>query len=170
LERTLAVKNGLDDNYKTELFFPIIKKIEELSNKKYDGNKKEMRIIADHIKASVMILGDEKGIIPSNTGQGYVLRRLIRRAVRYAKILGIEKNFTTDLLEPIIKIYENIYPELKKNKDFINRELEAEENKFRKTIEQGEKTFEKISEDKNISGKPENNKSIKSGILPPDKY
>jgi len=153
LERTLAVKNGLDDNYKTELFFPIIKKIEELSNKKYDGNKKEMRIIADHIKASVMILGDEKGIIPSNTGQGYVLRRLIRRAVRYAKILGIEKNFTTDLLEPIIKIYENIYPELKKNKDFINRELEAEENKFRKTIEQGEKTFEKISEDKNISGK-----------------
>jgi len=153
LERTLAVINGLDDNYKTELFLPIIEKIEKLSGKKYDENKKEMRIIADHIKASVMILGDEKGIIPSNTGQGYVLRRLIRRAVRYAKILGIEKNFTADLSEPIIKIYKDVYPEVKKNEDFINRELEAEENKFRKTLEQGEKLFSKMSESKNISGK-----------------
>ncbi|MBU3968791.1 alanine--tRNA ligase [Patescibacteria group bacterium] len=153
LERTLAVIKELDDNYKTELFLPIVEKIEKLSNKKYNENKKEMRIITDHIKASVMILGDEKAVIPSNTGQGYVLRRLIRRAVRYAKILGIEKNFTADLSEPIIKIYKDIYPEVKKNEDFINRELEAEENKFRKTLEQGEKTFEKMSEDKNISGK-----------------
>lgn len=153
LERTLAIMNGFSDNYKTELFLPIIQKIEKLSDKKYDENKKEMRIVADHIKASVMILGDEKGIIASNTGQGYVLRRLIRRAIRYAKILGIEKNFTDDLSEPIIKIYKDIYPEVKKNEDFIKRELEAEENKFRKTLEQGEKTFEKMSEDKNISGK-----------------
>ncbi|MFA5838479.1 MAG: alanine--tRNA ligase [Candidatus Paceibacterota bacterium] len=153
LERTLAVINRFDDNYKTELFLPIIEKIEKLSGKKYDENKKEMRIIADHIKAGVMILGDERGIIPSNTGHGYVLRRLIRRAVRYAKILGIEKNFTADLFEPIIKIYKDIYPEIKKNQDFINRELEAEENKFRKTLEQGEKLFSKMSESKNISGK-----------------
>ena len=77
-----------------------------------------MRIIADHLKAATFILGDEKGIAPSNTGQGYVLRRLIRRAVRYGKQLGM-KSFTADIVEVVISIYLNIYPELLQNKNFI---------------------------------------------------
>ncbi|MFA6269832.1 MAG: alanine--tRNA ligase [Candidatus Paceibacterota bacterium] len=142
LERTLAVINGLDDNYKTELFWPIIKKVEELSGKKYEENLKAMRIIADHLKASVFILGDEKGIAPSNTGQGYVLRRLIRRAVRYGKQLGI-KNFTKEITKVVIEIYKTVYPELERNQDFIFNNLQQEEEKFEKTLENGLKEFEK---------------------------
>ncbi len=142
LERTLAVVNGLDDNYKTELFWPIIQKVEELSGKKYDDNQKVMRIIADHIKAATFILGDEKGIAPSNTGQGYVLRRLIRRAVRYGKQLGLN-SFTKDVSRVVSTVYGGIYNELIKNKDFIDHNLQTEEEKFEKTLEKGLKEFEK---------------------------
>ncbi|MDD2646704.1 MAG: alanine--tRNA ligase-related protein, partial [Patescibacteria group bacterium] len=82
LERTVAVINGLDDNYKTDLFWPIIKKIEELSGKKYEDNKRMFRIIADHIKAATFIIGHKNSVEPSNLGRGYVARRLIRRAIR----------------------------------------------------------------------------------------
>ncbi|MGV8131047.1 MAG: alanine--tRNA ligase [Candidatus Pacearchaeota archaeon] len=151
LERTLAALNELDDNYLTEIWMPIIKRVENVSKKKYLDHKKEMRIIADHLKASVFIIAD--GIHPSNTGQGYILRRLIRRAIRYGKILGIETNFTKEIIKPIFEIY-NDYKELEDNKDNIIIKLEEEENKFRKTIEKGTKQFEKIaSESKNISGK-----------------
>jgi alanyl-tRNA synthetase len=142
LERTLAVVNGLDDNYKTELFWPIIQKIEELSGKKYEENQKEMRIIADHIKAATFILGDEKGIAPSNTGQGYVLRRLIRRAVRFGKQLGL-KSFTQEVSGVVLNIYGEIYNEIIKNKNFIDHNLQTEEEKFEKTLEKGLKEFEK---------------------------
>ncbi len=142
LERTTAVVNGFNDNYKTELFVPIIERVEMLSHKKYDDYVKEMRIIADHLKASVFILGDEKGIVPSNTGQGYVLRRLIRRAVRYGKQLGI-KTFTSDVGEVVIQIYKDVYPELSKNKDFVLSNLSQEEEKFEKTLEHGLKEFDK---------------------------
>ncbi|MEI7513045.1 MAG: alanine--tRNA ligase [bacterium] len=142
LERTLAVVNGLDDNYKTELFWPIIEKIESLSGKKYDDDKKAMRIIADHIKASVFILGDNMGIAPSNSGQGYVLRRLIRRAVRYGKQLGMA-SFTGDVAKVVIDIYKDVYPELIKNQDFVLNNLSQEEEKFEKTLEKGLKEFEK---------------------------
>lgn len=142
LERTLAVVNGLDDNYKTELFWPIIQKIEKLSDKKYVENIKAMRIMADHLKAATFILGDEKGIEPSNTGQGYVLRRLIRRAVRYGHQLGL-KSFTREIAETVIEIYEDVYPELSKNKDFVLNNLKQEEEKFEKTLENGLKEFEK---------------------------
>ncbi|MEK7669021.1 MAG: alanine--tRNA ligase [Patescibacteria group bacterium] len=143
LERTLAVMNGLDDNYKTELFWPIMQKIEKLSGKKYGGqNVRAMRIIADHLKASAFILGDEKGIAPANTGQGYVLRRLIRRAVRYGKQLGL-KSFTKEIAEVVIEIYKDVYPELNKNKDFVLSNLSQEEEKFEKTLENGLKEFEK---------------------------
>ncbi|MEI6280419.1 MAG: alanine--tRNA ligase [bacterium] len=142
LERTLAVVNGLDDNYRTELFWPIIQKIEKLSGKKYENELKAMRIIADHLKAGAFILGDERGISPSNTGQGYVLRRLIRRAIRYGKQLGI-KSFTRDIAEVVIEIYQNIYPELLKNKDIILNNLLQEEEKFEQTLERGLKEFEK---------------------------
>ncbi|MBM3247308.1 alanine--tRNA ligase [Candidatus Pacearchaeota archaeon] len=151
LERVLAVLNGFEDNYLTDVWHPIIKEIENLSGKKYNGNEKTMRIIADHIKASVMIIAD--GITPSNTERGYVLRRLIRRAIRYASLLGIKENFTHKLIEPIIEIYSD-YKELKKNKNNIIAELDKEENKFRATLEQGLREFDKIKKDKKeLSGK-----------------
>lgn len=143
LERVSAVVNGFDDNYKTELFWLIIEKIEEISGKKYEGEDvKYMRIIADHLKASVFILGDERGIAPSNSGQGYVLRRLIRRAVRYGKQLGINF-FTKEIAEVVIEMYKNIYPEISKNRDFVLSHISAEEEKFEKTLEHGLKEFEK---------------------------
>ncbi|MEK7160998.1 MAG: alanine--tRNA ligase [Patescibacteria group bacterium] len=152
LERTLAALNGLEDNYRTELFWPLIQKIEKLSNKKYDESaevKRSMRIIVDHIKAATFILGDEKGLTPSNVGAGYVLRRLIRRAVRYGKQLGISEIFTFKVAEEVIKIYQDIYSELKKNKEFIINQLTKEEEKFKETLEQGFKEFERL---KTISG------------------
>lgn len=143
VERTLAMINNLDDNYLTEVFLPIIKKIEELSGKKYKGNEKIMRIIADHIKASVFIISD--GVSPSNKERGYVLRRLIRRAVHYGKQIGI-KDFTTKVAEPVFKIYDD-YKELKKHKKKILKELEKEEERFNKTLEAGIKKFVKITKE-----------------------
>ncbi|MFH1787309.1 MAG: alanine--tRNA ligase-related protein [archaeon] len=112
LERILAVINNLEDNYLTEIWQPIIKQIERLSKKSYKGKEKPMRIIADHLKASCFIIAD--GITPSNTEQGYILRRLIRRAIRYGKNLGIE-NFTPKVAEPVFEIYTD-YEHLQKNK------------------------------------------------------
>lgn len=140
LERTLSLLNGLEDNYLTDLFLPIIQKIENLSNKSYTNNLKSMRIIADHIKASVFIIND--GVIPSNTERGYVLRRLIRRAVRFGNELGL-KNFVKDVALPVFSIYSD-FDFLQKNKQLILAELEKEENKFLQTLEKGIKEFEKI--------------------------
>jgi alanyl-tRNA synthetase len=158
LERVTAVVNGLDDNYRTELFWPIIEKIEKLSGLSYgDKNdrdcikeynncwvetRKSFRIIADHIKASVFILGDERGIAPSNSGQGYVLRRLIRIAIRHGKKLGL-KSFMNELSVTIIEMYKDVYPELLSNKDSIIDNLLNEESKFEITLEKGLKEFEK---------------------------
>ncbi len=152
VERTLAILNNKRDNYETELFLPTIKEIEKISHKKYKGNEKSMRIIADHIKASVFMIGDETPTYPSNVGQGYVLRRLIRRAIRYGKLLGIEINFTTKVAEPIFEIYQD-YKELQKNRNVILTKLDEEENKFRTTVERGIRQFEKLAkEKKQISG------------------
>lgn len=145
VERTLAVLNGFEDNYKSEVWKPIIKKIENLSHKSYEKNKKEMRIIADHIKAAVFIIAD--GITPSNTEQGYVLRRLIRRAVRYAKKLNLENKFTKEIAQEVIKIYSD-YENIQKNKKQIFEELENEKNKFNLTLEKGLKYFNKITQNK----------------------
>lgn len=142
LERTLAVINGLDDNYKTDLFWPIIQKIEEISGKKYGNNQKEFRIIADHIKASVFIISD--GVVPSNVGRGYVLRRLIRRAVRYGKQLNINGDFTKQIAVTVIEIYKDFYKELESNKENILGELEKEENNFGQTLDKGIKELKKI--------------------------
>ncbi len=140
VERTTTVLNGLDDNYLADMWLPIIKQIEKISKRKYDGeDKRAMRIIADHLKAAVFILGD--GITPSNTEQGYVLRRLIRRAVRYGKFLDM-KNFTSKVAEPVFKIYDD-YDILKDRKKIL-KELDREEEKFNATIEQGLKQAEKI--------------------------
>jgi len=152
VERTLAILNKLDDDYMTETFLPIIKKIEELSGKKYGKDKettRTMRIIADHIKASVFIIAD--GVLPSNTGQGYVLRRLIRRAVRYAKKLEL-KDSITQIAEPIFKIYDD-YEELKNKKDIL-KIMKEEETKFNKTLDKGLRVFNKIIKNKKtLSGK-----------------
>ena len=145
VERTLAVLNELEDNYLSDAFFPIIKKIEKLSGKKYEENKKEMRIIADHIKASVFIIND--GVKPSNSEQGYVLRRLIRRAVRYGKKLKLN-NFISKVAEVVSEIYDDYNFNIK----LIVEELNKEEDKFLTTLENGIKVFEKIS-NKNITGK-----------------
>ena len=147
VERTLAALNGLEDNYMTEVWKPIIEKIEKLSGKKYKGNEKAMRIIADHIKASVFIIAD--GVIPGNTEQGYVLRRLIRRAVRWGKKFEL-KNFTDKVAESVFEIYED-YSELKKNKKKILEELKKEEEKFLKTLDKGIKILKKESNSLNIT-------------------
>ncbi|PJE58356.1 MAG: alanine--tRNA ligase [Candidatus Portnoybacteria bacterium CG10_big_fil_rev_8_21_14_0_10_36_7] len=147
LERILAAKNGDPDIFKTDLFVPIIGKIEKLSGEKYGESVSayDMRVIADHLKAATFLIAD--GVVPSNTQQGYVLRRLIRRAIRYGHLLGIEKNFTKQISEAVVEIYKDIYSDFGKNKIFV--ELENEENRFRETLEKGLKEFEKMQ---NVSG------------------
>lgn len=160
LIRVLASINGLDDNYRTELFWPIIEKIEELSGKKYDESneaKRAMRIIADHIKAAVFIIAD--GVEPSNVQRGYVLRRLIRRAVRQGHLLGINNNFTADIAKIVQEIYRDTYPEVSEDK--ILQVLTGEEEKFRKTLEHGLKIFEK-SYDLNFARRPKEDGSFLS--------
>ena len=150
LERILALLNNNGDSYLTDVWQPIIKEIEKLSKKLYKDNKKEMRIIADHIKAATIILAE--GITPSNSEQGYVLRRLIRRAVRYGKLLKLE-NFTTKVAQPVFEIYDD-YEHLQKNKKTILQELEKEEIKFKRTLEKGLNKFNKFTKDKKqLSGK-----------------
>ena len=151
VERTLAIINGFKDNYLTTTWQPIIKQIEKISKRKYNEHKKEMRIIADHLKAATFILAEN--IEPKNVEQGYVLRRLIRRAIRYGKLIMIQNNFTNEIAQIVIEMYPD-YKELKQNKDFILREIEKEENRFREGLTSGLKYFNKISKGKkNLSGK-----------------
>ena len=147
IERTVAVLQGKKSVYETEVFQPIIRKIEELSGKKYGEDEEDdisIRIISDHIRTSVFILGDQKGIAPSNVGQGYILRRLIRRAVRHGKKIGIDHSFLPGLSDVVLSLYGEPYPELIEHKDFIREELEKEEEKFSITLTKGEKEFEKM--------------------------
>ncbi len=134
LERTTAVLNGLNSNYETDLFEPVMKEIVSLSKTK---NVQSQRIIADHLRATTFMLGDSRGISPSNVDQGYVLRRLIRRAVRHGRLLGIKHNFTSQVAKAVVKRFSSIYPELKENEKRIEAELEKEESKFRTTLEKG---------------------------------
>ena len=147
IERTIAMLSGKKNVYETEVFKPIIAKIESLSGKIYNTNDeitKAMRIIADHIRTSTFIIGDERGIAPSNLGAGYVLRRLIRRAVRYGKKLNIKPPFMSNISEIVINMMGDLYPELIENKQRIFTELEKEENKFEETLEKGMHELEKI--------------------------
>jgi len=156
VERILAALNKTGDDYLTEVFLPIIKKIENLSKKKYGANEQDtraMRIIADHSKAAVFILSER--VIPSNTEHGYVLRRLIRRAIRHSRILNMPKMFMKNLAECVIEIYGGDYPELIKHKDFIFEEIEKEESRFNETISSGLKYFDRIAKisKQKLSGK-----------------
>lgn len=163
LERTVAALNGFSDNYLTDLFQPIIQKIEALSNKKYAftpgdlgyeempecwaTDKKSMRIIADHVRSAVFIIGDDRGVAPSNVDQGYVVRRLIRRAVRFGRNLGIDSEvlMTVEVARVVIEHMKDIYPELERNKQFIIDSLTDEEQKFAETLAKGLKEFQRIS-------------------------
>ena len=147
IERTIAVLQGKKSVYETEIFTPILQGIEELASVKYHEDETKdvsMRIISDHLRTSVFILGDPKGMAPSNIGQGYILRRLIRRAVRHGKKLGIEGEFLSKLALIVLELYSAVYPELEERKAFILEALEKEEIKFSDTLTKGEKEFEKM--------------------------
>ena len=147
LERVLCVLNGKKSVYETDVFTGIIARIEELSGKKYnadDENTKAFRVVADHMRTSTFILGDPRGVSPSNVDQGYILRRLIRRAVRYGMNLGLQPGFTAEIAQVIIDQYKEIYPELSENSAFVLEQLKLEEDRFTRTLRQGEKEFEKV--------------------------
>ena len=147
LERTNCILQGKTSVYLTEVFQPIIKKIEDLAGYKYgsDNEKdKSVRIIADHTRSAVFILGDQKGVTPDRVGAGYVLRRLIRRAVRHGMKLGIEKDFMAEVAATVIENFKGPYPELEQNREKVFKELTAEEAKFRQTLKKGEAEFQKL--------------------------
>lgn len=149
VERVVAVLEGQTDNYKSSIWTDLIKKIEEVSGKNYDDEKytRSMRIIADHIRAIVILSGDDAGIKPSNTDQGYILRRLIRRMIRYAKKLDIDinSNWEQELAKVVIDEYKPYYKELERNEKAILEVLANEKNKFNKTLEKGLREFEKLT-------------------------
>lgn len=146
LERIVAVLEGVDDNYKSSIWQDVIKLLENISNLPYEGNEKPMRIVADHIRTAVFIAADPAGIKPSNTDQGYILRRLIRRAIRYARRLGIDINsdFDKEIALLIIKKYKKYYSELETNKEAILEVLKNEKEKFNHTLEKGLREFDKL--------------------------
>lgn len=147
LERTNCILQGKNSVYLTEIFQPIIRTIEGLSGYKYgteEEKDKSVRIIADHTRSSVFILGDQRGVTPDRVGAGYVLRRLIRRAVRHGMKLGIERDFLAEIAVTVIENFKDAYPELEQNREKVCRELTAEEAKFRQTLKKGEAEFQKL--------------------------
>ncbi|MBN1525659.1 MAG: alanine--tRNA ligase [Spirochaetales bacterium] len=147
LERTITMLNGKKSVYETELFTPIIQCLEEISGVAYGLNADQdqsIRVISDHIKTSTFILGDERGVTPSNVGQGYILRRLIRRAVRHGRKLGIETNFLARVAEIVLEMYQEAHPVIIQKRDIVLQELKREEDKFFETLKKGEHEFEKL--------------------------
>lgn len=150
IERTVAMLQGKASVYDTEAFTPILSLLNQISGKTYGapGNSPEVdksfRIIADHVRTATFILGDPKAVMPSNIGAGYVLRRIIRRAVRHGKKLGIDGLFLAKPAEVVIQNYQAAYPELAENRERILNELGREEEKFLETLQKGEKEFEKM--------------------------
>lgn len=146
-DRMLLFLNGLSDGYETDLFSSAIRKIEDLSAKRYGADKEDtraMRIVADHTRTSVMLIGDANGIIPSNVGAGYILRRLIRRAVRYCRKLGVDSGALLSLAKIFIEeVYPEAYPLLLEREAYILDELKKETDRFEATLEKGMKEFEK---------------------------
>jgi len=151
VERTTAILEGKTDNYESSIWSPIISLIESISNLSYKGNEKSMRIIADHIRTAVFILADPAGIKPSNTDQGYILRRLIRRSIRHAKKLGIDINsdWEQQIAAKLLDMYENYYQELKDNREVVLEGLKNEKIKFNRTLEKGLREFDKVTKDNN---------------------
>ena len=152
LERISMAVQNTNDIFKIDIFGKLIASLEQISGTSYSDPKytAAYRVVADHLRASVFLIGD--GVTPSNTDQGYFVRRLLRRAVRYADILGLKEGNFADLVDSILEYYKNAYPETYNRRETIKSEIRAEESKFRKTLKQGIKEFEKLSA-KNISGK-----------------
>ena len=148
LERTFCVLMGVNTVYETEIFAGIIGKIEELSGKKYGESEeitRSIRIISDHMRTATFIIGDDRGVTPSNVDQGYVLRRLIRRAVRHGMKLGMPEGFTCAIAQVIIDQYKGNYPELERNGAHILEQLKLEEDRFQRTLKKGQAEFEKVT-------------------------
>lgn len=147
LDRTIATLQGVESVYDTDAFTGIIKTIEELSGKHYKDSPeitRAFRIVADHIRCATFILGDPRGVTPSNVDQGYILRRLIRRAIRFAMQLGIPDNKLDAVADAVIAQYGEVYPELTANREKIMTELDKEETRFQKALRNGTREFERI--------------------------
>ena len=148
LERTLCILGGKESVYETDVFEKAIEKIEELTGRNYSEGgdvTRAFRVVLDHVRTATFMLGDNKGIVPSNTDQGYILRRIIRRAVRFGRNIGLPQGSLKEVSYSIINKYADIYPELVKNQAKIEEELEKEELKFSKTLQQGIREFEKVA-------------------------
>ena len=146
LERALCVLNGKSSVYETDIFEGAIKTISALTGKQYGDDEettKAFRVLLDHTRTATFMLGDEKGIVPSNTDQGYILRRIIRRAVRFGRKIDLPEGSLAKISEAFIDEYKTVYPELEVNRAKIAEELNREEGKFNKTLQQGLKEFEK---------------------------
>ena len=155
VERTVAILEGVNDNYESSIWKDVIALISDIAGLPYKGNERSMRIIADHLRTAVFISADPAGIKPSNTDQGYILRRLIRRAIRHAKSLGIDINSDWDsqIAKLILSKYNKYYQELVTNENTVIEVLATEKNKFNRTLEKGLKEFKKVTEGKdNIDG------------------
>jgi len=146
VERTVSVLNGFGNVYECDSLAPILEKVISMSASQTDRANRSARIITDHMRTAVMILGDNKGVVPSNVDQGYVLRRFIRRSVRHARLLEINGRFCRDIAEVVIEVMGNPYPELNRNRLRIFEELEKEEEKFSETLEKGTRHLEKMLE------------------------
>ena len=146
VERTTAILEGKLDNYTSSIWSPVINLIETISGLPYEGNEKSMRIIADHLRTAVIVSADPAGIKPSNTDQGYILRRLIRRAIRHAKTLNIDinSNWEQQIATLLIDMYSKYYVELVQNREIVLEVLKNEKVKFNRTLEKGLREFEKI--------------------------
>src|SRR3989344_2981546 len=152
LERLLMAINNTPDVFKTDAF--SISTLENLSGKKYDEDEtitRDFRIVADHLRAATFLIAD--GIVPSNTEQGYVLRRLIRRAIRFSKNLGLQPGFTTEVAKAVINSFKKPYPQLEELKEQVLSELTREEQKFQRTLTRGLSEFERMAKNKNVTGK-----------------
>ena len=163
VERTIAMLQGCSTVFETELFTPILAVIEDSAGKRMssdDETSRAFRVISDHMRSSVLILGDERGVAPGNLGQGYVLRRLIRRSVRYAKKLGLDVGFTKPLVDAVIDSYAHVYPELGEKRDYIVNELVGEEEKFEKTLTKGMSELDKV-----VTRMKEHNQTLLSGRM-----
>ena len=153
VERVTAILEGVNDNYKSSIWNDVIDLISNISNLPYEGNEESMRIIADHIRTAVFISADPAGIKPSNTDQGYILRRLIRRAIRHAKKLNIDinSNWEEQIARLLISKYKKYYSELDSNEAVVLEVLRNEKEKFNRTLEKGLREFAKVS-NKDIDG------------------
>jgi len=152
LERLVAVLENKNSAYETDLFLPLIQEIEDLSGKSYEEEKKSFRIISDHIRGAVFLIAD--GVLPSNLGRGYILRRVLRSSIRYAKVLDLKNYWYVNLIKKTTKIYGKIYPKLKRKETDIITVIQNEEEKFRKTLEKGLVQLDKLLKSKSKSQRP----------------